>query len=340
MAGMQRWMALLVAALTPISSSIGAEPPALPRQLSALIVKDRFEPGDFSWLRGRFPGATAEQRARWAALKNWADAQAAYGKGQALAQLRTAGIAGAEATLEDGCYGDMSCNWIRAAGGTALKIPDWAAFETALKEVRPPFDAYLTAVLTIRSQLPRLGTGTPLAEKLHNWVIVDQAWRSALQRPDDPRGLKLSANGIIVFNLFAAAEAVSQDLYDTKQLKAVIAENGWPTKSLVGDVGSRDAWLLVQHADADPAFQLAVLRMIEPLAAKGEVSAANHAYLYDRVMLKLAGRQRYGTQMQCESGKYRLRPLEQADKLDEWRTAAGLEPIATYAARFDPTCRG
>jgi hypothetical protein len=35
---------------------------------------------------------------------------------------------------------------------------------------------------------------------------------------------------------------------------------------------------------------------MEPLVAQGEVTKQNYAYLYDRIMLKLAGKQRYATQ--------------------------------------------
>jgi hypothetical protein len=38
-------------------------------------------------------------------------------------------------------------------------------------------------------------------------------------------------------------------------LKGVIAAHGWPGASLVGTDGAHAAWLLAQHADADPAFQ-------------------------------------------------------------------------------------
>jgi hypothetical protein len=51
------------------------------------------------------------------------------------------------------------------------------------------------------------------------------------------------------------AEAMQAiDAENLPWLKRVIAEVGWPGKSLVGDEGASAAWLLVQHADQDPAF--------------------------------------------------------------------------------------
>src|SRR5262249_15588589 len=34
-------------------------------------------------------------------------------------------------------------------------------------------------------------------------------------------------------------------------MKGVIEKHGWPGKSLVGEEAAHNAWLLVQHADAD-----------------------------------------------------------------------------------------
>ena len=40
-----------------------------------------------------------------------------------------------------------------------------------------------------------------------------------------------------------------------KLQKLIVAQVGWPTKTLVGQRGARAAWLLVRHADLDVAFQ-------------------------------------------------------------------------------------
>lgn len=107
---------------------------------------------------------------------------------------------------------------------------------------------------------------------------------------------------------------------------------GWPKISTVGEEASRSAWLLVQHADADPPFQLRALRLMEPLVASGEVSKSDYAYLYDRVMLKIAGKQRYGTQATCRGGNRVPQPLESESSVDSRRAEVGLPPISEYLA--------
>ena len=81
-----------------------------------------------------------------------------------------------------------------------------------------------------------------------------------------------------------------------------------------------------------------MLRLMEPLTAKGAVPPRNFAYLYDRVTLKISGVQRYGTQAHCVDGRIAPRPLEQPVKLDELRRSVGLTPIAEYLRQFPGAC--
>ena len=67
-----------------------------------------------------------------------------------------------------------------------------------------------------------------------------------------------------------ALEAIDQKT--TARMKEIVDKRGWPGKSLVGTDGAHAAWLLVQHADKDRAFQQKCLGLMQPLAAKGEVS--------------------------------------------------------------------
>jgi hypothetical protein len=73
---------------------------------------------------------------------------------------------------------------------------------------------------------------------------------------------------------------VDQD--NTRWLKGVVAWYGWPTRSMVGDDGAAAAWLLVQHADHDRAFQRRCLVLMQALPAD-QTSPEHIAYLADRV---------------------------------------------------------
>jgi hypothetical protein len=127
--------------------------------------------------------------------------------------------------------------------------------------------------------------------------------------------------------LTTKVKAIDED--NTKWLKGVVQQHGWPTNTLVGNDGANAAWLLVQHADADPKFQRQCLDLMVKLA-KDEVSPSNLAYLTDRVLLAEGKQQRYGTQVTFVEGKWRPCPLEDEANVDKRRADAGLSPLAEY----------
>ena len=87
------------------------------------------------------------------------------------------------------------------------------------------------------------------------------------------------------------------DRDNTAWMKGVVAEIGWPGRSVAGADGAHAAWLLVQHADTDPAFQRRCLDLMTEAAQAGEASLKELAYLTDRVLLAEGKPQEYGTQM-------------------------------------------
>ena len=120
------------------------------------------------------------------------------------------------------------------------------------------------------------------------------------------------------------------DEENTKWLQGVVEKHGWPTPSLVGEDGASAAWLLVQHADADPKFQRKCLDLMTRLP-KGEVSPSNLAYLTDRVLLAEGKKQRYGTQFTSVDGKWQPHPPRRRSQRRQLRAQAGLPPLAEYA---------
>ncbi|MFT3880393.1 MAG: hypothetical protein QM703_12120 [Gemmatales bacterium] len=125
--------------------------------------------------------------------------------------------------------------------------------------------------------------------------------------------------------------AVTQaDTENTKWFKTIIEKHGWPTFTMVGKDGGQSAWLLVQHADADPKFQRLCLDLMTK-QPKTEVSLSNLAYLTDRVLLAEGKKQLYGTQFIRVEGKSQPRPIEDEQNVDKRRAEMGLSTLAEYA---------
>ena len=123
----------------------------------------------------------------------------------------------------------------------------------------------------------------------------------------------------------------SIDNDNAKYLKQLVEQDGWPTISVVGATASQAAWLIVQHADHDPAFQKRCLALMQNLP-EGEVNPANIAFLEDRILINDGKPQKYGTQFEGEGHSFGPYPIEDQANLDTRRAKMGLEPFAEYKA--------
>lgn len=131
----------------------------------------------------------------------------------------------------------------------------------------------------------------------------------------------------LIENETSLATVEEIDRQTTARMKELVAALGWPGRTLVGENGAHAAWLLVQHADRDLAFQRHCLALMGPLIATGEVSAIDHAYLYDRVAVAESRPQRFGTQFGPDREP---RPIEDSQDVDARREALGLCSMAEY----------
>ncbi len=120
------------------------------------------------------------------------------------------------------------------------------------------------------------------------------------------------------------------DRENTAWLRGVVDRTGWPGRGRVGPEGANAAWLLVQHADRDRAFQKRCLALMEEAARNGEASRQGVAYLTDRVLVGEHQKQRYGTQTQARDGKYVPYPIEDEAGVDRRRAEVGLPPLEQY----------
>ncbi|WP_426749810.1 DUF6624 domain-containing protein [Myxococcus sp. Y35] len=175
-----------------------------------------------------------------------------------------------------------------------------------------------------------------IAAEAKQYEAADPALRDELlKRMEEDQQAR---NALIASNFkdeAAKARMMEVDARNTRWLKGVIAERGWPGSALVGTRASFAAWLLVQHADQDVAFQSEVLPMLEAAVARGEGSAKDLAYLTDRVLVNTGKPQRYATQLEEVNGRMVPKALEDPEKVNERRAAVGLGTLEEYIASFE-----
>jgi hypothetical protein len=277
-------------------------------------------------------GATAEQQAEWKTIEAWMQRCSQAGTAHVRAQLKALGEAapaiGARLFPGPLCAAAMSLN------PPAALARDWDAFVAAQTKAKAAFDTFaFGAKLGFESAPFDPSWANEEARTLLRATVRDQVYRRAFDWP--MHGPKLEPLVWEMLRLRISYNVTREDAKNTTVLKDLVAKNGWPTIQRVGARASDAAWLLVQHADQDPAFQLKALQLMAPLVASGGVDRRNYAYLYDRVMLKLNGKQRYATQVTCTDGKRVPQPLEEPGRVGLLREEVGLEPVADYLKGMD-----
>ena len=122
---------------------------------------------------------------------------------------------------------------------------------------------------------------------------------------------------------------------NTDRLRAIVAEFGWPGRTLVGEQGAEDAWLLAQHADHQLDSQRTFLEALQAAVDAGDAPARHAAYLTDRVAMNEGRAQTYGTQIaEVTNGEGVPWPIRDPEQLDERRAGIGLPTFAEYVARW------
>jgi hypothetical protein len=176
-------------------------------------------------------------------------------------------------------------------------------------------------VLTALTACHNVNSTASLASQLRVRFAADQRVRAEM----DSAAEALGDVDKIPDSTIAAWDTV--DVRNTRWLKGILHDSGWPGYRLVGVEGSHQAWILLQHADKDIAFQQLGLTLMQRAVKIGDASAADMAYLVDRIRIKQGKAQLYGTQFLFRAGKREPFPIEDAEHVNDRRTAVGLPPL-------------
>jgi hypothetical protein len=125
----------------------------------------------------------------------------------------------------------------------------------------------------------------------------------------------------------------SIDHRNTARLKEIIKAIGWPTISKVGAEASNAAWLLVQHAYAEPDFMKECLELMRS-CSEGDVALENLALLEDRLLTMDGNSQIYGSQFHRVNGGFEPFPIADLEHVDERRARMGMSTFSENADRL------
>jgi hypothetical protein len=312
-------------------ASAGAQSLSVPPALSSFLNNGVIESGDYRWLRGRFDDATAADKQAFITALEWNETCENQSRAAMKDRLTAMGQ-----NYDPGR--DVYARPVPCRQFDQLPISadvTWSAFSAALDRVRPYALGIIRATVLAEQQVIDHGN---YAEQLRTRPLGEQTLRFAWVESQRHEGQTATYSSLerIVHEGILLRALDDRDQDNTAWLSALVGHEGWPTRSRVGDEASSAAWLLVQHADANPAFQLTALRLMTPLASKDEIDPRNFAMLTDRVQLKLSGQQRYGTQWTCKGGKRVPLPLANSDAAtDALRAKAKLSSLKENATQID-----
>lgn len=154
-----------------------------------------------------------------------------------------------------------------------------------------------------------------LASKLANLYAKDQLMRD------------LAKNNKVLWDS-------KQEVSNTRVLKQIVNEYGWPVKSLVGDFAANAAWLIAQHSDMDIEFQEKCLDLMK-LQTDGEVDLQNIAYLEDRICKNKNRAQIYGTQFINTPDGLRPWKIKSPNNVNERRRSMNLDSLESYQEQMN-----
>lgn len=120
-----------------------------------------------------------------------------------------------------------------------------------------------------------------------------------------------------------------------KRMEEIFTEYGYPGYDLVGQDGSNHFWLMVQHSDFDPDFQLRVLEKLQIEVDNKNADGSTFGLLTDRVKLNKGEMQIYGTQVDYNDfGQAYPKSLADSINVNRRRADIGLESIEEYLNRM------
>ncbi|MGY1530796.1 DUF6624 domain-containing protein [Luteimonas sp. A649] len=133
----------------------------------------------------------------------------------------------------------------------------------------------------------------------------------------------------------ALERALDVDRENTRYMRTVVANCGWPKRSEVGEQAAKAAWRLTQHADMDPQYQALAAQQLELAVHRGEAEARDLALLVDRNRRLNDQPQVYGMQFQVLPGDViRFYDIVNSSQLDERRAEIGLPSFYCWAQQI------
>jgi TonB family protein len=167
-----------------------------------------------------------------------------------------------------------------------------------------------------------------LIAQLAEIAKTDQQYRDV---PVNTAGKKYGWNSPQVTELMHKQDAL--DIANLAKVEKMIAQYGYPGKTLVGEKYMSTAFMVIQHNDHE--VQIKYLPLLTEAANKGELNWSSLALMIDRVKTGNGEKQVYGSQLHDYNNIRQLYPIEDEANVNVRRAKIGLAPLQDYLKTFN-----
>lgn len=141
---------------------------------------------------------------------------------------------------------------------------------------------------------------------------------------------KLGKDGLRAFNELHAL----QDSLNQLEAKRILADYGWPGTSQVGEKANEALFTIVRGGSLE--MKEMCLPPLQKSVEAGDSKAEYQAILEDLILVEKGEKQKYGTYLNVDSntGKKSLYPVDDKAKVETRRAELGLEPLSDYLQKM------
>ena len=201
--------------------------------------------------------------------------------------------------------------------------------------------SFILAILVLSSCKTQIKLNSNLKSELDEILRLDQSFRMLFDN-----NISLAKKDSLLQSLNIEKEdfqkkswglVLEQDSINMKKVELIIAEYGYPGKSLVGEGTNKSAWYVIQHSNKIAKY----LPIIKDAANKKEIPFKNYAMMLDRSLVdnkeeQIYGTQGYGSFYLNSEGKEEfidfIWPVKNPEKVNELRKKVGFnQTIEDYA---------
>ncbi len=163
-----------------------------------------------------------------------------------------------------------------------------------------------------------------IALVLYNVGIDDQKYRMQMEEVRGKYGGSSKEMNALLQKM------QEMDSVDLVKIRAIIDRYGWLGADSIGYDANNTLFMVIQHSDLK--VQQIYLPKMREAVKNGRARARDLALLEDRVALRTARQQIYGSQVSwnMKTNEYAVAPLEDPVNVDKRRASVGLGPLADY----------